>query len=289
LILDDTIFLGLETGHFVILNPNPDSAKIIDSFKQPVEFVKFQLYTKEDDIAHNHNVVTESAPCILGNHVYITSGAGYVYGYNRKTGKLDFKFKTSSDMDGSPVVTRDSCLLISIEKQYINGNGGAMLIDPSKHSDSCVVWFFPTENRVFSDWRGGIIGSCATNDKYISSEHNSLSAFVAIDGNLYVVENEFTNPGDSVLGPDNVKKYPKPQLVFKYNTGISITTPIFTGNRLIVMTYDGLFMFEYNDKCIFKLLEKNIAIRGEATPVIHNKRLYVASRDGYLYCIGKKD
>lgn len=288
LILDDTIFLGLETGHFIKLNPNPDSAKTVDKFKQPVEFVKFQLYSKEDDIAHNHNVVTESAPCILRNHVYITSGAGYVYGYNRKTGQLDFKFKTGSDMDGSPVVTRDSCILISIEKQYINGKGGAMLINPLKHPDSCVVWFSPTGDNVFTDWRGGIIGSCAINDKYIKPEQNSLSAFVAIDGYLYVVENEFTNP-DSVLGPDNIKKYPKPQEVFKYNTGISISTPIFTKNRLIVLTYDGLFMFEYDDKCIFKLVEKNTAIRGEATPVVHNGRLYVASRDGFLYCIGKKD
>lgn len=289
LILDDTLFLGLETGHFVKLNPNPDSATIIDKIKQPIQYLRLELYTKEDLSAHNSNVVIESAPSLLRNHIYITSGAGYVYGYNRKTGKIDFKFYTGSDMDGSPIVTRDSCLLISIEKQFIKGKGGAMLIDPSKHQDSCVVWYFPTRDSVFTDWRGGIIGSCATNDKYVKRNKNSLAAFVAIDGFLYVVENEFVNHDDSVLGPDNVKKYPTPQTVFKYRTGISISTPIFTENRLIVMTYDGLFMFEYNEDCIFKLIEKNSKIRGEATPIIHNKRLYVASRDGYLYCIGKKE
>ncbi len=288
LIIDDTLFLGLETGHFVKLNPNPDSAKMLDGIKQPKQYQKFELYTQKDLNAHRTNVVIESAPSILRNHIYITSGAGYLYGYNRKTGKIDFSFYTGSDMDGSPVVTRDSCLLISIEKQYINGKGGAMMINPALPDSACVVWYFPTRDSVFTDWRGGIIGSCAINDKYISPKENSLAAFVGIDGFLYVVENEFTKSNDSVLGPDNIKKYPTPQLVFKYKTGISISTPIFVKNRLIVLTYDGIFMFEQDENCVFRLKSKNEKIRGEATPIVHNKRLYIASRDGYMYCLGEK-
>ncbi len=288
LIVDDTLFIGLESGHFVALNPNPDSIKYRKSIKQPDEYFNLKLYTDQDISDHNSNVVIESAPSLLRNHIYITSGAGYLYGYNRNTQEIDFSFYTGSDMDGSPIVTRDSCILISIEKQYITGKGGAMLIDPSKHQDSCVVWFFPTQDSVFTDWRGGIIGSCAINDMYISKKQNSLAAFVGIDGYTYVVENEFTNPDDSTLCPNKLHTHLKPQLVFKYKTGISISTPIFTENRLIVLTYNGLYMFEYDDKCIFKLREKNRNIRGEATPIMHNKRLYVASRDGYLYCIGKK-
>ena len=289
LILDDTIFLGLETGRFVKLNPNPDSARILDAILQPLEYFSIDLYTQEDVNAHNGNVIIESAPSILRNTIYIASGAGYLYGYNRKTGKMDFKFKTGSDMDGSPIITRDSNILISVEKQYIPGKGGAMMINPKLHQDSCVVWYFPTEDFTFTDWRGGIIGSCATNDSYIKSGQNSLCAFVAIDGHLYVVENEFTDPDETVFGPCGKKKYPKPQLVFKYKTGISIATPIFFGNKLIVLTYDGIFMFEYDGNCTFKLAEKNTNIRGESTPIVHNKRLYVASRDGNLYCLGKKD
>ncbi|MBN2776847.1 MAG: PQQ-binding-like beta-propeller repeat protein [Bacteroidales bacterium] len=289
LIIDDTLFIGLENGFFVSLNPNPDSARVKDGIKQPIEFFNHKLYTDTDVRAHNNNVVNESAPALLGDHIYITSGAGYLYGFNRKKGEIDFSFYTGSDMDGSPIITRDSCILISIEKQYISGKGGAMLIDPKKHQDSCVVWFYPTGDSVFTDWRGGVIGSCATNDMYISKNQNSLAAFVGIDGNIYVVDNEFTNPDDSVWCPNKLQKHRKPQLIFKYNTGISISTPIFTENRLIVLTYNGLYMFEYDERCNFKLLEKNSKIRGEATPIIHNKRLYVASRDGNFYCIGKKD
>lgn len=119
LIVDDTLFLGLETGDFVKLCPNPDSAKIIDKIKQPFQYFKEALYSKEDVAAHSSNVVIESSPSLMGHYIFVTSGAGYLYGYNRKTGKFDFKFKTGSDMDGSPIITRDSCVLISIEKQYL--------------------------------------------------------------------------------------------------------------------------------------------------------------------------
>ncbi|PLX08055.1 MAG: hypothetical protein C0596_08480 [Marinilabiliales bacterium] len=289
LIVEDTLFIGLENGYFVALNPNPDSAVKKDGILQPIEYFSHKLYTDEDLSAHHTNVVNESAAALLRDHIYITSGAVYLYCYNRKTQEIDFSFYVGSDMDGSPIVTRDSCILISIEKQYINGNGGAMLIDPSKHQDSCVVWFHPTRDSTFTDWRGGIIGSIATNDSYIDADENSLSAFVCIDGFIYVVDNEFTNPDDTVEGPRNEHKYLKPQVVFKYYTGISVSTPIMTEDRLIVLTYEGLYMFEYDEKCNFKLLEKNKFIRGEATPIIHNKRLYVASRDGYFYCIGKKE
>ncbi|HPX75573.1 MAG TPA: PQQ-binding-like beta-propeller repeat protein [Bacteroidales bacterium] len=287
LIVDDTIFLGLETGDFVKLNPNPDSAQIIDSYKQPVEFFKQALYTKEDIQAHRRNVVIESAPSLLDNFIFVTSGAGYLYKYDRNNGLFDIQFKTGSDMDGSPIITRDKKVLISIEKEYIPGNGGAMLIDPTKHKDSCVVWFYPTGDKHFVSWQGGIIGSCAINDKYISENDNSLAAFVGIDGYLYVVENEFINPYDSVKGPCDKILYPQPQEIFKYETGPSISTPIFTKDRLIVLTYEGLYMFEYDKNCNFSLLEKNSKIRGEATPIIHYGRLFVASRDGNLYCLGK--
>jgi outer membrane protein assembly factor BamB len=288
LICDDTLFLGLETGQFVIINPNPDSATVIDKIKQPLQYAKLDLFSKSDISAHNANVVTESSPTLLRDHIYISSGAGHVYGYNRLKGIIDFDFYTGADMDGSPAVTRDSCLLISVEKEYIAGHGGAMLINSTKHQDSCVVWFMPTGDEVFADWKGGIIGSVATNDKYITSDQNSLSAFVGIDGYLYVVENEFIDINMFVPGPDNIKKYYQPQLVFKYETGASISTPIFVGNKLIVLTYFGLYLFEQDKNCNFKLLAEDKNIRGEATPIVHNKRVYIASRDGYLYCLGTK-
>jgi outer membrane protein assembly factor BamB len=285
ILLDDTLFIGLENGYFVKLNPNPDSAKIKDGILQPLQYLELPLYEEEDIIRHRRNVITESAPALLGNHIYITSGSGHVYGYNRLTGKIDFDFFTGSDIDGSPVVTRDSCLLIPIEKQYIAGLGGVMKIDPRKHTDSCVLWFMPVRDTLFASWEGGIIGSCGINDRYVGSNENSLAAFIALDGYLYVVDQMFVNPDDSIAGPCAKKYYQMPQLVFKYYTGPSISTPIFVDDKLIVAGYHGMYLFRYNKNCEFILLDK-VDIRGEATPVVYNGRIYFASRDGYLYCLG---
>ncbi len=289
LIVDDTLFIGLENGLFVTLNPNPDSASFTNKILQPLEYAKHLLYNEEDIWPHGGNIVTESSPSLLRNHIYISSGSGHVYGYNRDSGRIDFDFFTGSDIDGSAVVTRDSCLLIAIEKQFIKGHGGAMLINPLLHEDSCGIWYYPVDDTTFADWEGGIIGSCGTNDSYISKDENSLSAFVAIDGYLYVVENEFTDPDSIVFGPNKLFEYNKPQIVFKYKTGPSISTPIFVGNKIVVLTYFGLYLFEHDHNCCFKLLQKENNIRGEATPIVHNNRIYVASRDGYYYCFGEVD
>lgn len=287
IIADDTIFIGLENGYFVKLNPNPDSAQIKDGIKQPIEYIELPLYEKEDIERHSGNVITESSPAMLGNHIYITSGSGHIYGYNRFTGKIDFDFFTGSDIDGSPVVTRDSCILVTIEKEYISGHGGVFKIDPTKHVDSCVVWYFPVKDTLFASWEGGIIGSCGINDRYIAQNSNSLVAFNALDGYLYVVDQEFVNPDDTVKGPREEHLYQKPQLVFKYPTGPSISTPVFVDNKLIVATYTGLYLFEYDENCLFTLVDKS-HINGEATPIVYDKRVYLASRDGYLYCLGNK-
>ncbi len=285
LILDDTLFIGLENGYFVKLNPNPDSAIIRDGILQPIQYLELPLYETEDIWRHRGNVVTESAPALLGNTIYISSGSGHVYGYNRLTGKMDFDFFIGSDIDGSPVVTRDGCLIITIEKQYIPGFGGVMKIDPAKHVDSCVVWFMPVGDTLFASWEGGIIGSGGINDRYINSSDNSLAAVVGLDGYLYVIDQMFVNPYDSVAGPCGTKYYPKPQLVFKYYTGPSISTPIFVDDKLIVAGYHGMHLFRYNKNCEFILIDK-AEVRGEATPVVYNNRIYFASRDGYLYCLG---
>ena len=316
LIVDDTLFIGLENGYFVKINPNPDLATKSGDYKNPIQYLELPLYEQNDIIRHRRNVITESSPALLGNHIYITSGSGHVYGYNRTTGTIDFDFFTGSDIDGSPVVTRDSCLLITIEKQYIQGKGGVFKINPRLNPDSCVIWYFPVGDTLFASWEGGIIGTCATNDYYIYPNEfppnsifksyigriitnylsksvknrktkNSLAAFNALDAYTYVVDQEFVDPDKLVLGPCNKNKYPTPQLVFKYKTGPSISTPIFTENKLIAVTYTGTYLFEYDYNCNFRLIDKSF-VSGEATPIVYDKRMFIASRDGYLYCLGNK-
>ena len=217
---------------------------------------------------------------------YITSGSGHVYGYNLKTDRLDWDFYIGSDMDGSPVVTSDSCLMVPVEKQYIKGRGGAFKLDPSRDPDKAVEWYYPIPDARLLSWKGGIIGSVGINDHYTGVGDDKLAAFVGIDGHLYVVDHQEVVPGNTVAGPDSITRYPTPELVYKREVGPSISTPVFYENKLVVATYDGLYLFEYDQDNHFVLKDKFTA-PFEATPVAYNNSIYVASRNGYLYRFSK--
>lgn len=280
-ILNDTCYIGLENGTFASYTPIPEKN---ENQKKPLNIL--QLYTTSDYKTHFGNLVTEASPCVLGSKIYIAAGSGHIYGYNTETKKLDWDFQIGSDIDGTPVATHDSCLIVAIEKQYISGQGGVIKIDPRKKPDECVVWFFPTGNRRFATWEGGIIGSCSLNNRYKPDSCASLCSFIGIDGKLYVVNSDsLTNKYN--FGPNKKNKYPEPLLVFSHITGPSISTPIFTKDKLIAAGYNGLYLFEYDNQMNFTLKEKNDGVF-ESTPVVNDSLLYISSRDGYLYCYGKK-
>lgn len=296
LILNDTAYLGLENSIFTIFNPNPLAAQLKNDMLQP-EIYNNQdtLYTKKDIKLHKGNLVTEASPTLLKNRIYLPSGSGHVWGYNLNTQTLDWDYYIGSDMDGSAVVTADSCLLISIEKQHINGRGGLLKLDPSKSPKDAAIWYQPTENKAFSTWEGGVIGSAGVNVHYQPPHPDSslpnLAAFTAIDGFLYVVDTDELSTLPASTAYDSSLVLPQPKLLFKYKTGPSISTPLIVGNKLIAATYNGIYLFEFhqlNEQLVFRLLQK-VSIRCEATPVVDDGRLYVASRNGYLYCLGAID
>ncbi|UCG26752.1 MAG: hypothetical protein JSV24_07155, partial [Bacteroidales bacterium] len=288
IVLSDTGYIGLENGLFTVFDPDPGNARLSDGMLQPRIHKTRKLYTQEDVRLHNYNVVTEASPSLLGRRIYLNSGSGHVYGFNLETKTIDWDFYIGSDMDGSPVVTGDSCLLIPVEKQYIKGNGGVFKLDPSKDPEDAVVWFFPVGNKEFVSWQGGIIGSVGITDYYRTDSIPELAATIGIDGFLYVVDHRHIRHDTLVLGPDSLTFYPSPELVFKKYLGPSISTPIFIRNRLVVAGYNGIFLFEFDDELGFVLLDK-FHTSFEATPVAWNRKIYIASRDGFFYCLGEPD
>jgi len=290
LILNDTAYIGLENAIFTVLNPNPDSTIKKDGMEQPKIYQELNLYNNKDIAKHRGNLVIESSPCLLNNCIYITAGSGHVYGYNLKTKKIDWDFYIGSDMDGSPVATEDSCILVTVEKQYIEGKGGVFKLDPSKSESEAVVWYFPTGNATLAEWQGGVIGSASINDRTRLENHPYLAAFSAIDGYLYVVNHkEIDEEKGKVYGPNNKKTYPTPKLVFKKRIGGSISTPIIVGNRLIAAGYGGIYLFEFDEKGDFELLDNKYPGVFEATPIAWDGKIYVGSRNGYLYCFGESE
>lgn len=289
LLWQDTAYIGLENSIFTVFNPNPNAASIRDKMLQPQIYRAIDtLYTKKDRRTHGGNLVTEASPTLLGNRVYIASGAGHVWGYNLMTKQMDWDYFIGSDIDGTAVVTEDSCLLVAVEKQYIDGYGGLLKLDPKQTPAKAAKWFFPTDNIPFTLWEGGIIGSAAVNSSYKKDSQVELAAFTAIDGYFYVVNTKEVEPNISVCAYDSSLFLPQPKLLFKYKTGPSISTPLIIGNKVVVTTYKGIYLFEFDQALNFSLLARN-KIRCESTPFVDDKKIYVASRNGYLYCLGKQD
>lgn len=288
LVLNDTAYLGLENSYFTVFDPDHRNGKTINGMFQPKIIQERKLYTMDDVFKHKNNIVTESSPSLLNNRIYVSSGSGHVFGYNLKSRELDWDFYIGSDMDGSAIVTSDSCILVSVEKQYIKGKGGAFKLDPAKDPVDAANWYFPVENNNFSGWEGGIIGSVGINDNYIQNNKTRLAAFVGIDNYLYVVDHKSIDSSKTVLGPDSVTVYNTPKLIFSQKIGPSISTPLFVDDKLIVAGYWGIYIFKYDDQNHFELLDKREGTF-ESTPIVWDNKIYIASRDGYLYCFGLKN
>jgi outer membrane protein assembly factor BamB len=286
--IGDTAYIDLENGIFTTFSPDPKKGSERNGVFQPQIYSETNLWNDADIKAHGGNLVAESSPTHLGDRIYIVSGAGHVYGYNLKTHKVDWDFYIGSDMDGSAPVTNDKCLLVTVEKEYIKGDGGVFKLDPSKPEKEAALWYFPVVSKHFAFWEGGIIGSAAVNDRYISENDTHIAAFLAIDGNLYVVDHKNITE-ETTFGPDGVTKYRKPKLLFKQYVGASISSPIIVGNKIVACTYEGIFLFEYDKNMNFKLLDKKKGISFEASPICHNNRIYVVSNTtGLMYCLGEK-
>jgi len=289
LVFKDTAYIGLENGIFTILDPNPKQASLRNGLLQPQIYKDSDtLYLKSDKIKHKGNLVTEASPTLLRNRIYIASGSGHIWGYNLETDSMDWDYFVGSDIDGSPVVTEDSCLLITLEKQYIKGQGGVLKLNPQKPPEEAVEWFFPTKDKPFSTWEGGVIGSAGVNAASKEAHSPNIAVFTAIDGFMYVVNTDKIDKEAPKATFDSTHFFPQPQLLFKYKSGASISTPIVVQDKIIAATYSGVYLFQFDKEMNFKLLEM-VKIRCESTPVVDAGRIYIASRNGYLYCLGGQD
>lgn len=286
---NDTAYLALENGLFTVFSPDPDRQQVRDGMIQPEIFKEIKFYKDADTIIHGGNIESESSPCLLDGRIYTTAGSGRVYGYNISKGSVDWVFEIGADLNGSPVVTSDSCLLIPVEKQYIDDKGGVFKLDPSKGPDQSVVWYFPVDDRKWFHWEGGIVGSVSINDSYFTNHESNLAAFIGVDGNLYIVDHKTLADQKKVAGPNNINIYPTPELIARMDIGGTISTPIFVGNKLIAPLDKGLYLYEYDKEYQFTLLDKIDDIQIDATPVAWDGKLYVASLNGYLYCFGEKE
>ncbi|MBN2756069.1 MAG: PQQ-binding-like beta-propeller repeat protein [Bacteroidales bacterium] len=291
IIVNDTAYLALENGIFTVFNPNPKKQKMLDGKLQPEIFQEIKYYTDEDIQLHGNDLVSESSPTLLNNRIYTLSGTGRIYGYNLKTKQNDWEFYIGTDLNGSAPATDDNCLLIPVEKQYMAGNGGVMKINPSKPENERVVWFYPTPNKKWYHWDGGIIGSVTCNDFYISGNEKHFAVFIDITGELTIVDHKSIEKSKMVLGPDSITKYPTPILIAKTKIPGTISTPIIVKDIIIATTDSGIYLYQLkqnkDNSYSLILLDKVDNLEIDATPIVWDKRVYIASRNGYIYCFGE--
>jgi len=307
-VLDGKAWVGVESGDAYVLDPF--TTETWKSWQTPKVLAHQLLLGDERASSHGGNLVLESSPALLDDRVYYASGAGHVYGLDKDTLEVEWDFYTGSDMDGSVVTTDDGYLIVEVEKQYIKGHGGVYKLDPSKDPADAVVWYYPTGDRNFADWLGGVIGSSSVNDEYNpGSRLPGLVAFNAIDGNMHVVAQDDLAEA-TVPGPNLEPNLPSPVMVFKDNIGGAISTPIIVGDRIVACGYDALvhvYQITYStDESAEGVLLHNdagepyrVSIQEvatfsgggtfESTPIVWQGRIYIGARDGYFYCIGDPD
>jgi len=289
-VIDSLAYLALENGIFTVFSPNPAHKERLDGVMQPKILQEITYYTKKDIELHGNDLVSESSPTVLNGKVFTLSGTGRIYGYNLKERKNDWEYYIGTDLNGSAPATNDDCLLIPVEKQYVPGNGGVMKIDPSKTGHESVVWFYPTPNKKWYHWDGGIIGSVSCNDAYVTKGEDHFAVFLDVTGQLTVVDHKKTEKRKTVLGPDSITSFKTPKLIAKVDIPGTIGTPIIIKDKIVAPTDNGLFLYQLvkkKKKYELKLLDKVEGLEIDATPIVWDKKVYIAVRDGYMYCFGE--
>ncbi|MDO8880133.1 MAG: PQQ-binding-like beta-propeller repeat protein [Coriobacteriia bacterium] len=304
IMVGDTLYVAIETGHVYAVDPTVTEER--GGHRWPKIKAERLLLGDSRASSHGGNLVLESSPSVIGDTLYLASGAGHVYGLKLETLEVVWDYWIGSDLDGSPVTTEDGYILQAVEKQYISANGGVLKLDPRKDPDEALVWFFPTANRGLADWLGGVIGSVTVNDEYGSAlVRPALAAFTAIDGNLYVVSQDETE--GTATSPQGTAGVPKPKLVYQAAVGGGISTPIMVDDYIIQAGYgaavnvykidyeaaDGVVLKDRSGKewtvGVTRVARFEGAGSYESTPIVWQGRIYVGSRDGFLYCLGDPD
>lgn len=312
LMLGGALYQAVEPGYVYKLDPT--RTKPWGRYRKPVVLARSRLlWDKADVAAHGgepggSNLCIEGSPAAFGDLLYVSTGSGHIYVLRQRDLKVVWDFRIGCDIVSTPAVREDGKMLVGTKREYVD-HGGAFLLDPSKPPKSAAVWWFPTKDQGIGEWNGGVVGSVAINDTYdADGTRPALAAFNSVDGSLYVVSQDET---DGVAAGPHSEPYPKPKLVFSQDIGASISTPVIVGDRIVTGGYDSkvhVFQIDYATRApkgaagtwltsrqgrkLFTSVHEVASFATgagiEATPLVWKGRVYIASRDGYLYCLGDK-
>ena len=239
---------------------------------------------------HGRDLAPEASPARWRDLAVVAGGNGRVYLIDPRHGRVHREIVLGGDIDGTPVVTPDGCVLVTTEQQHVPGQGGVFKIDPARPPNRAVLWFEPAGAARFCHWQGGLVGSATHNGAAAGdTRFPPMAAWIGVDGKLVVVRHDITDAAaESAWCPLKLRQLPRPQVVFSLTIGGSIATPVWAADGRLVVPWDrGLVMLEYvAARGTFRMLARMDGPGFDATPLIHDGRVYAASRDGWLYCLG---
>jgi len=279
--------IPLENGKFLIFSPDPLHAKKHGLWNLPrIEHVS-QLYHKNDLPLYGHELSCESSPTLLDHTAYVAAGCGRIYAKSTKSTRTYWTLDVGGDLESTMPLTNDGCLLLGIEKQFIAGQGGVMKVNPQKNGKDAVVWYLPWPDAAFYEWRGGIVGSVTLNARYGShaAGQGNLACAVSVDGTLRVFDHTRTGSernGGPRLDADLAQPLVLDEVKLPAGT---ISTPIFVENTILVGYDSGLDLYHVSPTGKLNRLDRISGKMFDATPIVWDGKAYIASRDGYLYCL----
>jgi outer membrane protein assembly factor BamB len=285
LVMGERVVAPLENGYLAILDPRTLVPRE-DGSLRPKVLVDYRLYKPSDLKIYRHELSNEASPTLRKGIAYLPAGCGRLYSYS--SAGLGWDFRIGGDLNSTMPLTSDDRFLVGIEKQFIPGQGGVMKVIPGKSGAGAIEWFYPLPTTTFYEWQGGLVGSVAINDRYQSDVPAHFACFIGVDGVLTVVDHQRIDPGRRVKDPLWQYDVPTPVVLdqAKLPAG-SISTPLFLGNRILVPHDKGLDLFSVSPAGKLKHLDSFPGRMFDATPVCWDGRVYAASRDGYLYCLGE--
>lgn len=280
-----------ENGNLLYLNPDPAKATLNPTTNIPEPFIhkQYPLFEQIDTQTHSHELSCESSPTVYKGVAYTAAGAGRIYGHTSRFFGTKWNFNVGGDLNSTMPLTNDNHLLLGIEKEFIQGQGGLMKIKP--RSNGKVLWYHPLPNHKWYEWAGGLVGSPAVNHRTAKGSNISenLACFVGVDATLTLINHKKLTPNKRAWGPNQKKHYPCPLVLdtVKLPEG-SISTPLFIGNKIIIGYDNGLDLYQVTPapEHKLKLLDRLKGPMFDATPTVWNNRIYAASKNGYLYCLG---
>lgn len=279
--------IPLENGKFLLFSPDPLHARSRGSWQLPSVDHTSTLYRKQDLPLYGHELSCESSPTLLGSTAYVAAGCGRIYAKSTSTSSTYWSLDVGGDLESTMPLTQDGCLLLGIEKQFIAGQGGVMKINPQKEGKEAVVWYLPWPDRKFHEWQGGIVGSVTINARYGSDAPGGgrLACAVSVDGTLRVFDHTRLS-GERNRGPRLDGDYAQPLVLdsVKLPAG-TISTPIFVNDTILIGYDDGLDLYQVNDAGKLRRIDRICGKMFDATAIVWDGKAYVASRDGYLYCL----